>query len=270
MNPTRLNTQMRSMVNSPIIFVTYPIGAGGWFLASLLNSAYTDTVDSIKHDTRGSGHDNTEISKLNNWYTSVQDNTIQDILYQKNISILSTDQRIEYLRKTLIASPQYNNIMTHVISLHCQDANLFLTAFPNSKAIIINITNDDIAICTFNFIYKVLQINLKYFETFCKMHGRDYAAYVNLLQSIDLSSLKKLQWIAKDIEMTTLSVPIDDLYNSRVLYLDYQDYIYNADPLELLQQLNDFLRTDWSAKTMDRLADEIVLYRLRQPLYPTN
>jgi hypothetical protein len=259
---------MQKMTETPIIFVTYPVGAGGWFLASLLYSTYTNTTELIRHNARGSGHANTEISKLNNWYISVQDSTIQDILYQKNIDSFSSDQRIEYLRNTLIAAPQYTNNMTHVISLHCQDLNLFLKAFPNSKAIIIDITKDDVDKCVFNYIYKVLSLNLKYFETLCKRHNRKYLKYVNFLQNIDLESLKNLQWISKDIEMTIPIVPIEDVCKSRTMNLNYQNYIGIADPHELVLQLNNFLKTSWSSSIINTLVNELVLYRLKQPPYP--
>lgn len=260
---------MQTMIETNIIFVTYPIGAGGWFLASLLNSTYTNTLEHIKQNARGSGHANMELSRLNNWYTLVQDNIIQDILYQTNTDTMSEQDRIEYLRKSLVASPEYGNEITHVISLHCQNLNLFLKAFPNSKSIIIDIVEEDLDKCVFNFIYKVLPLNLKYFETVCNTHNRDFKKYSPFLQNINLESLENLKWISTDIKKTIPFVTIEDEFQDRITHINYQDYINVADPMELVLYLNNFLKTNWSSDVIDSLVDEIVLYRLKQPLYPT-
>lgn len=258
------------MIETPIIFVTYPIGAGGWFLASLLSSTYTNSINFLKQNAQGSGHENTEIAKLNNWYTLVTDNVIQDILYQKNINNFLPEQRIDYLRNSLVASPNYNNKNVHVISLHCQDINLFLKAFSNSKAIIINITTDDVDRCFFNFVYKVLSLNLTYFQTLCDRHNQDYFKYVKFLQDINLESLEKLKWIVNDIKLTIPCVSIEPLLNSRVLNINYQEYVESADPLDLILKIDKFLNTNWPENIINSLVDHLVLYRLKQPIYPVN
>ena len=58
---------MKYLKDAPIVFVHYPIGAGGWFLASLIYFAY-DQSESFEFDNKGSGHSNRAIQYINNFY----------------------------------------------------------------------------------------------------------------------------------------------------------------------------------------------------------
>ena len=62
----KVNTSMKYLKDAPIVFVHYPIGAGGWFLASLIYFAY-DQSESFEFDNRGSGHSNRAIQYINNF-----------------------------------------------------------------------------------------------------------------------------------------------------------------------------------------------------------
>jgi len=126
---------MKKLIDSPtpIVFVQYPVGAGGWFLASLLYTAY-HTSEAIKHNAVGSGHNNTQIETINNFRMIALEDAYQSILYQTASTMSHTD-KIEHIRNTLVNNPYKEEELIHPISIHCQDINIFLEAFPNSKAI---------------------------------------------------------------------------------------------------------------------------------------
>ena len=58
---------MKTLTELPIIFVSYPLGAGGWFLSSLIQKWY-DPLLELVIDKKGSGHANTFIYHINNFY----------------------------------------------------------------------------------------------------------------------------------------------------------------------------------------------------------
>jgi len=96
---------MKKLIDSstPILFVQYPVGAGGWFLTSLLYTAFHPDVP-LKHNALGSGHANIKITSLNNFAMVSLEDTYQSILYQTE-SNMSRDDKIEYIRNTLINNP---------------------------------------------------------------------------------------------------------------------------------------------------------------------
>ena len=261
--------KMKLLIDTPLIFVSYPIGSGGWFLSSLLYSAYNSLT--IKHNTQGSGHSNKDITFLNNWYTYMVTNEIaQDILYQKNYDTLSYNDRVRYVANNFKSAPGVDPANVQVVSIHCQDTNILLDAFPKSKAIIIEITEDNIQKCVFNFIYKVLALNPIYFKKVCEDYGKDYDVLTKYLGYVNLESLEKLSWVSDLINMTNHKVDIKDEFEDRVFRISYDDYMNNADPSDLILAFNEFLQTNWSSHTLDHLQTELVMYRLSQPPLPTN
>ena len=261
--------RMELLNNTPLIFVSYPIGSGGWFLSSLLYSAYNSSA--IKRNKRGSGHTNTDITFLNNWYTyMVTNETAQNILYQKNYDTFPYDDRVKYVANNFKSAPGVNLADIQVVSIHCQDTNILLEAFPTSKAIIIEITEDNLQKCMFNFIYKVLALNPIYFKKVCEDYGKDYNVLTKYLRYVNLESLEKLSWVSNLINMTNHKVDIKDEFEDRVFRISYDDYMHNADPTDLMLSFDEFLQTNWSADTLDHLQTELVVYRLSQPLLPIN
>lgn len=258
---------MKKLVDSPtpILFVQYPIGAGGWFLASLLYTAFY-TTETIKHNSQGSGHANTKIASLNNFSRISLEEIYQSILYQT--STMSYDDKIEYIRNTLINNPHNEEKIIHTISIHCQDINVFLEAFPNSKAIQIEITDQQIPQCAFNFIHKVLKTNLIYFEKVCNDCGKNFEIEKKHLENFDLSALDNLKWINNLIDMTNTKNQILDKFDSRALIIEYDQYIKHANAGHLIASIEKFLQTEWSILTKKKLVDELEWYRTIQPTYP--
>jgi hypothetical protein len=259
---------MKKLIDSstPIVFVQYPVGAGGWFLTSLLYTAF-NPEESLKHNSNGSGHANTKITSLNNFAMISLEDTYQSILYQTESNMSHAD-KIEYIRNTLINNPHKEENIIHTISIHCQDINVFLEAFPNSKAIQIEIKNNQISLCAFNFIYKVLRGNLIYFEKICNDYGKDFEIEKQHLKNVDLLALDNLKWINKLIDKSNIKEKVLEKFDSRVLTIEYDQYIKYADADHLISCIGDFLQAEWISLTKNKLVDELELYRTIQPKYP--
>lgn len=259
---------MKKLIDSatPILFVQYPVGAGGWFLTSLLYTAY-HPLETLKHDSNGSGHANTKITSLNNFAMISLEDTYQSILYQ-NESTMSRDDKIQYIRNTLISNLPCEDYCVHTISIHCQDINIFLEAFPNSKAIQIEIKDEQISICTFNFIHKILKTDLIYFEKVCNDCDKDFEIEKQYLKNIDLTALDNLKWINKLIDKSNIKEEVIEKFDSRVLSVEYDQYIKHADAGHLIACIDNFLQAEWSQLTKNKLVDELELYRTIQPTYP--
>lgn len=260
---------MTQLFNSstPILFVQYPVGAGGWFLTSLLYTAFNPT-ESIKHNARGSGHANTKITSLNNFCTISLDDTYQSILYQTKLTMSRSD-KIEYIRNTLINNPYKEETIIHTISIHCQDINIFLEAFPNSKVIQIEITDEHIPLCTFNFIHKVLKENLIYFKKICNDYCKNFEIEKTYLENINLTALANLKWISSLIELSNIKSEILEKFESQVLTIEYDQYIKYANANHLIDVIENFLQATWSMQIKQQLVDELELYRIIQPTMPT-
>jgi hypothetical protein len=259
---------MKKLIDSatPILFVQYPVGAGGWFLTSLLYTAF-NPEESLKHNSNGSGHANTKITSLNNFAMISLEDTYQSILYQTE-SNMSRDDKIQYIRNTLINNPHKEEDCIHTISIHCQDINIFLEAFPNSKAIQIEIKDSQIPQCAFNFIHKVLKTNLIYFEKVCNDYGKDFEIEKQYLKNIDLTALDNLKWINTLIDKSNIKEEVIENFDNRVLTIEYDQYIKYADAKHLISYIENFLQAQWGTQIKDNLVDELELYRTIQPAYP--
>lgn len=259
---------MKKLIDSstPILFVQYPVGAGGWFLTSLLYTAY-HPLEILKHNSNGSGHDNNKIMSLNNFEMSKLEDAFQSILYQTE-SNMSRNDKIEYIRNTLINNPHKEETIIHTISIHCQDINVFLEAFPNSNAIQIVIKDEQIPLCAFNFIHKVLRGNLTYFEKVCNDYGKDFEIEKQHFLNVDLTALDNLDWINNLIDKSNIKEEVIEKFDSRVLSVEYDQYIKHADAGHLIDCIDNFLQAEWSPMIKHKLVDELELYRTIQPRYP--
>lgn len=258
---------MKKLIDSstPILFVQYPVGAGGWFLTSLLYTAY-HPLETIKHNSQGSGHANTKITSINNFSMISLEETYQSILYQT--STMTYDEKIEYIRNTLTNNPHKEEEIIHTISIHCQDINVFLETFPNSKAIQIEIKDEQIPLCAFNFIHKVLKTNLIYFEKVCNDYGKDFEIEKQYLENVNLTALDNLKWINKLIDKSNIKNKVLENFDNRILTIEYDQYIKHADAEHLITSIDNFLQAEWSQLTKHKLVDELELYRTIQPTYP--
>ena len=258
---------MKKLIDSstPIVFVQYPVGAGGWFLTSLLYTAY-HPLETIKHNSQGSGHANTKITSINNFSMISLEETYQSILYQT--STMTYDEKIEYIRNTLTNNPHKEEEIIHTISIHCQDINVFLETFPNSKAIQIEIKDEQIPLCAFNFIHKVLKTNLIYFEKVCNDYGKDFEIEKQYLENVNLTALDNLKWINKLIDKSNIKEEVIENFDNRVLTIEYDQYIKHADAGHLIACIDNFLQANWSTQIKNKLVNELELYRTIQPTYP--
>jgi hypothetical protein len=87
---------MKTLTESSVLFVHYPTGAGGWFLASLLHYA-ADQSTPFYFDAHGSGHANQAIRLINNWYTDIVCSPIgMAIIHNNEHELYSKSDRINF------------------------------------------------------------------------------------------------------------------------------------------------------------------------------
>jgi hypothetical protein len=257
---------MKRLVDHPVIFVHYPVGAGGWFLTSLIYHAF-DQSDPFEFDQLGSGHGNRAIQYINNFYKDFQQS--QEgiwILNETNYEFFSKEQRIEYLQNSLLISPLANNSAPQVISLHCKNINIFLEAFPTSKCVQINVSNDDINRCLYNYLHKILSVTPINFETFCKDKGLSDTEFETA--KIKIQNLKEnfsyFSWVRPFIENTVKSVENFSSFDDRIFEIFYQEYMED-DPNHILKSIFNFLNYTIDNEMIDKLSGFMLTYRSLQP-----
>lgn len=257
---------MNNLYDTPIVFVHYPTGAGGWFLASLLHYGF-DQTEPFSFDQYGSGHSNQSIRKINNWYDEILRNPIgQAIIHNDEYDKYSREERIKFLRENLCSTEEFKNNIPHVISLHCVDINLFLEAFPNSKCIQIIVEDYNLLICTVLFLTKKLA-----FEQFVQFASQfnipedQYREIFNNLNNIQtLEDLKSFSWAIPYVESLNKGVENNVDYDERFLEIMFTDWI-NDDPSAILNAFFKFINVFPDRKVFDNLVIYMEKYRTQQP-----
>jgi hypothetical protein len=262
----KVNTSMKYLKDAPTIFVHYPIGAGGWFLSSLIYFAY-DQSEPFEFDNKGSGHNNRAIQYINNFYKDfLGSKEGADILEDANYENFPQQQRLAYLRDNLLISPLAKDSVPQVISIHCRNINIFLEAFPNSKCIQINITDDQKKLCRFNYLFKILSTTEIHFETFCRDNGLSETEIKNA--KVKIQNLKdhfdEFEWTSKSITKLNKTVENYPEFDKRILEIFYNEYI--NDPADyLLAEICKFLEISLEENLRNDLTGYIFQYRALQP-----
>jgi hypothetical protein len=245
------------LINCPIIFISYPLGAGGTFLASMLQKALTPQVELVV-DSKGSGHGNTYIRHAQGMY---KDNLFSDIgkaiVNDTHYDRWSVKERIEHLQNNLI--PVH---FPTVISLHCANLDIFLQAYPTAKFICIDITTDQIKQCRFNTLYKAIRDNTTLLNGLTEKYKQDYNECVERLKNLNIENLEFFKWLDEEI----LFVSAKKKYElNNVLHISYSDYLEGDETL-FLQSIFEFCNLDMTH--FDEVLDGLVWYRLSQPRMP--
>jgi hypothetical protein len=68
--------------------------------------------------------------------------------------------------------------------------------------------------------------------------------------------------------MSNIKNEILEKFDSRVLTIDYDQYINHADAKHLISYIENFLQAQWGTQIKNKLVDELELYRTIQPAYP--
>jgi hypothetical protein len=258
---------MKRMCDSETIFVQYPVGAGGWFLTSLIYHRF-DQQDSFEFDQLGSGHGNRAIQYINNFYKDfLRSDLGEKILEDTGYDTFSREQRIQHIKDSLFISPLANNNVPQVVSLHCKNIEVFLEAFPNSKCVQINIDQDDLITCTFNYLFKILAVTPINFETFCAERGivgDDFKLAQEKVKDLTRENMKYFQWVTPFIEKTARSKANSPIYDSRIFEIDYKDYMSDT-PQAILTAMFDFLDSPTEPQLLDTLVGYMLTYRSLQP-----
>lgn len=257
---------MKFLKDQDVIFVHYPVGSGGWFLSSLIYYAH-DQTETFEFDLRGSGHGNRAIQYINNFYKDfVNSKEGKDILHESNYENFSKQQRLEYLRKMLLVSPLAKDHIPHVISIHCQNINIFLEAFPNSKCVQINITEEQLSVCRFNYLFKIIATTDFHCETFCKDSGLTEIETHQAKSKIqDLrSNFKDFDWATPIIKKLNKTLPNELIFDKRIFEIFYTEYM--NDPADhLVTEICNFLQINVTHNLHNELAGYIFQYRALQP-----
>jgi hypothetical protein len=240
-----------------IIFVNYPLGAGGTFLASMIQKALTPEVDLVV-DNKGSGHGNKYISHVQGAY---QDGLMSEIgraiVNDTDYDRWSVDQRIDHLQNFIFPFSRPT-----VISLHCANVGVFIQAFPNAKFVCIDITPDQILQCRFNVLYKAIKDNVTLFHGLAKKYQQDLDECVDRIQNLNQTNLEFFSWL--DTEIMSVSANKDYKLDN-MIHVSYRDYL-EGDEIEFLKPIFEFCKLDM--RFFNEIVDALVWYRFSQPRMP--
>jgi hypothetical protein len=261
---------MPLLADFPVVFVHYPTGAGGWFLSSLLHYSF-DQTEPFTFDQVGSGHSNRSIQYINNFYKDfLQTTKGKDIIYETNYDTFSKEDRIAYIKESLMVAPDANKNIPQVISIHCQNINLFLEALPHAKCVQITISDKDLLKCTFNYLFKILAITPFNFETFCAERGiinDQFEIAKEKIKNLNAENLKWFEWAVPFIKETAKSIENYDKFKDRILKISYEKYM-NFDHDLVLEEIVEFANPDCSLELFQDLSGYFLSYRVTQPRFP--
>lgn len=261
--------KMKKLTELPLIFVQYPSGAGGWFLTALLHYSFDQTAG-FYFDEFGSGHANQHIRLTNNWYDEVVMSPIgMAIVHDDEHEKYTRAERIEFLRTTVVTSEETNLEIPQFICLHCVDINIFLEAFPNSKCIQINITNDDLLACTVLFLKK--RFDLEKFKIFCKQFSEytdDPEIGFEKLQALtyDKTELEYFSWATSYVLSLAKNTDNDLQYDDRLFEIMFSDYITD-EVGHVITALLNFIDSCPTQTVFDALNLYLIKYRFQQPSF---
>lgn len=214
---------MLKLVDTRFIFVHYPVGSHGWFLASLLWQAF-DPREIFKFDVRGIGYDNTAITKINNFYTDIIDSEKgQLIIHDTDYDKFSYQERIGYLRDTLVATPYAPKPeIPQIIALSCCNINLFLDAFPKSKCIQINLEEDDWLVCAANYLRRII-LTEEEFTEYCAKYNITSTTWE---QFVDIGNcIKEFTWAISHVHATAKHVENKPEYDDRFFEIFFKEFM---------------------------------------------
>jgi hypothetical protein len=255
---------MKNLHEFPVVFVNYTLGSGGWFLASLIQQWFNPLL-TVLIDKSGSGHANTFIYQINNFYKDQMHSDIGiSVVNNLHHNVYSQTDRIEYLQNSInINNP---NNTTIVVSLHCADMDIFLEAFPNAKFVCINITPDEIIKCRFNFLYKAIAARPELFKGIADNHGKDLTDSLIRIKNLNKENLEYFSWTDPEI---IKFMPKKHYRSKNVVNVNYADYI-NGNEMIFLDTIAEFLDIDITQEQFDESVANLVTYRFSQPPLPLN
>lgn len=260
---------MKKLTELPLIFVQYQSGAGGWFLTALLHYSF-DQSAGFHFDKFGSGHANQSIRMINNWYDEIVVSPIgMAIIHDDEHDKYSREERIEFLRSNVTASDSADLSVPQFICLHCVDINIFLEAFPNSKCIQINTTEDDLLECTVLFLSK--RFDLDQFTHFCSQFP-DYTddpaeGFARLqAQTYTKEDLEYFRWATPYVLSLAKNVENRLEYDDRLFEIMFKEYMQD-DEATVLNALLDFVGNLPSQAVFDQTYLYFLKYKTQQPLF---
>jgi len=260
---------MKKLTELPLIFVQYPSGAGGWFLTALLHYSF-DQSAGFFFDKFGSGHGNQAIRMINNWYDEIVVSPMgMAIIHDDEHDKYSREERIEFLRNNLVAAEDANLEIPQFICLHCVDINIFLEAFPNSKCIQINITDDDLLACTVLFLSK--RFDIDQFTHFCSQFP-DYTddpavGFAKLqAQTYTKQDLEYFKWATPYVMSLAKTVENKLEYDDRLFEIMFAEYMKD-DETNVLNALLDFINHRPNQTMFDTIYLNFLKYKTQQPVF---
>jgi hypothetical protein len=260
---------MQKFTELPLIFVQYPSGAGGWFLTALLHYSF-DQSAGFHFDELGSGHANQHIRLTNNWYDEVVMSPMgMAIIHNDEHEKYTREQRIDFLRTSVVASKDANFEIPQFVCLHCVDIGIFLEAFPNSKCIQINITEDDLLACTVLFLRK--RFDLEKFTMFCDQFP-EYTDNPEIgfkklqAQSYTKEELEYFRWATPYVLSLAKAVDNNPQHDDRLFEIMFADYATD-EVSSVISALLHFVDCKPTQAVFDALNLYLLKYRFQQPLF---
>lgn len=249
------------IIDKNLVFVSYPPGAGGWFLCALAHYFYYPD-DGIKFDTVGSGHANKNIRQFNDMYSDgLQSDFGKAIINGTSYDKWTKAERIEQIQAA--EHPfTYDNL---VISTHLADLNIVHESFSNAKFIKIDIEPSDVRKCRYNMLYKRMTQYPEFMKGLAEEYGKDPEEEMKKLFPLTAKNLDSFYWI--DAEILRFK---NDNFNTdvaNVLNITYSDLL-TQDEEVFLDTLLEFLDLLPEQHVYETALDALMRYRLTQPRVP--
>lgn len=249
---------MKLLKNKPIIFVHYPKGASGWFLASLLHQGFDPTASLLVDKNGGTNH-NLEIQQTNNFLYLLSTDTGK--ILTTTIDLIPDD--IIFLQR----SAEYfdEKLECHVISIHCANINVFLKAFPNSKCIQLIVEPQYKLYCLYNWLTKIISHSDKSFIDLCNEYGKDPETLKDVFDNLTMENVQAFEFAMDKVNLTAKQVPNDMHFDDRILEIDYVDFM--TDDADFLSTaILNFVHGTYSDKLYDNFVKNIINYRFSQKI----
>lgn len=248
---------MKTLTELPIIFVNYPLGAGGWFLSSMIQKGLTPSVN-LQVDRNGSGHANTYVYHINNFY---HDNLLSDIgkaiIADTDYDKWSREDRLVHLHNSVKINA--NSVPGIVISLHCVNLDLFIDAFPNAKFVCIDIEPHHVRKCRFNVLHKALKEKPELLKGLAVEYNKPYNECLEKINNLS-TNLDYFDWVDNEVKKFS---PKKKYSLNNILHVQYEEYLTGEEDTFLEKLFNFF-----NIAVTEEIVDSLALYRFSQPQVP--
>jgi hypothetical protein len=220
----------------PKIFVRYPPGASGHFIASLIYSFQKP----MRLKNAISGHENRDL--LSSWNT-FNNHHIDHKFFHYTRPGINLEESVNYIKTEFKFDDDQNPYQFFVAHTHVTNPDPIMHAFENSKLINIKVSDDDADQLAYNFVVK--NIVPYSWHRLPNLLTRFHSRYPNKLKNLTVDEISKddvklLTYLAKFVHKDTDEQRRNYSLNYDYFEIDWRDII-NKNLVNKLDDLCKFL-----------------------------